>query len=140
MWLTPVRWSFSPRAGPGGGCWPQTSPEVGPKQVHDLLPVEAVIRGQREQLHHARGLPEPPFVLADKPEPTETSKWPSKDTRKPVRTSVTGSPFSCNVLDVVGYEGVDSHDSKAGPYTFRAAQSSGTSCLQEQQGQKAQVD
>src|SRR5215207_6085468 len=38
-------------------------PEVGPEEVHHLLPVEPVIPGQAEQLDYAGGLPEPPPVL-----------------------------------------------------------------------------
>ncbi|MDQ5812923.1 MAG: hypothetical protein M3358_19785 [Actinomycetota bacterium] len=43
--------------------------EIRPEEVHDLLAVEAVIRGEGKQLHEAGGLPEPPLAFPDDPRP-----------------------------------------------------------------------
>src|SRR5919112_843257 len=38
---------------------------VWPKQLHDLLPVEAVTAGEGEQLYQGGSLPEPPCLFRD---------------------------------------------------------------------------
>jgi hypothetical protein len=40
-------------------------PEVGPEEVHQLLAVEGVPRGERQQLHEALGLPQTPRPFLD---------------------------------------------------------------------------
>jgi hypothetical protein len=47
--------------GGGGGC------QLRPEQVHQLLAVQAVARGQRQQLHHRLGLVPPPGPVGHRP-------------------------------------------------------------------------
>jgi hypothetical protein len=45
----------------------RASLQIGPQGFHELLAVEAVTRGEGEQLHQACGFPQPPLVLGDGP-------------------------------------------------------------------------
>ena len=59
---------------------------VGPQGFHDLVAVQAVIRGEGEQLHQACGPLQSPAAFLDRAGPTKTRKEPSKR-RRTVRSS-----------------------------------------------------
>ena len=54
--LQPGRGSCGWRGGSDAGCWKRPLPEVRPEQVHDLLAVHAMPRGEGEQLDQGRSL------------------------------------------------------------------------------------
>src|SRR5215207_2005628 len=66
-------------------------PEVGPEEVHHLLPVEPVISGQAEQLDYAGGLPEPPPVLLHDARSHGDFETPEQGYAQASRLSDTGS-------------------------------------------------
>jgi hypothetical protein len=68
-------------------------PRPGPKRLHNLLAVEAVPRGQSEQLHEAPGLPQAPPIPFDDPRTNPQAKAAEQPDAHHLRLA-PGSPDS----------------------------------------------